>query len=324
MASQIASGGADVAGLWTEYINREFVPGLKAKLLFANYCRGASIPRGAGGYIGIWNVPTMRDGSVTPLGLCSSGSATDMITITKVTAAVTSYGEYFEIDDLADQTEIAGALDEYRDMVEYAGASAIDSLVRNAAYATTNFLHCGDAAAAGVTLVAGNQLKALDLPVIEAFFNGNNAQGFPSLSGDHMLAIHPQVEKTLVTHVTTAELSWSEVNKHVPRGFDQLIDNHSFVGRLTGVSVLRTTKIGTITEDVAAYRCLAMADWGVGWLGVGQKGPKRPMIKLKRPGPQSTNDPLDMCMTLGWKVQAIGKLLDANRVLTVYSAVDAA
>jgi len=323
MSSQIDVADSGVAGVWTEYINREFVPGLTANLVFAQYAEPAMIPRGAGGHVAIWNVPTMRSGSVTPLTVCSSSTKTDMVTITKVTAGVTSYGEWFEIDDLAMQTQITGALDQYRDIVQYAGATAIDTLVKNAGLATTNFFHAGDVATQGDVLAAGDQLKAKDLPQIAGFFRGKNAKGWPNLSNDFMVAIHPDMETTMVTDVTTAALSWSEVNKYVPRGFEQLIDNHSFVGRMNGISVLRTTMIGTVAEDVSAHQALALARWGVGWLGVGKKGPKAPTIKIKRPGPQSTNDPLDMCCTMGWKVQAVGKLLDASRALVVYSAVDA-
>jgi N4-gp56 family major capsid protein len=319
MASQIAVGGTDVAGLWTDYILRDFVPGLEAELLFANYAEPAMIPRGAGGYIATWNIPTMREGSVSALSACSSGTVSDMITITRVTAAVTSYGEWFEIDDLAEQSEISEALDQYKEMVKYAGAAAIDRLIINAADGTANFLHVGDTSTNGAALTAGDDLKAVNLPVVASYFRANNAKGWPNLSNDYMLAVHPNAELTMVTDVTTAALSWSEVNKHVPQGFQQLIDNHRFVGRLNGVSVLRTTQIATVTEDVAAYVNIALARWGVGWLGLGEKGPKAPMVKLKRPGPQSTNDPLDMCNTLGWRVNAVAQLLDSNRALVVYS-----
>lgn len=321
MASQIGVGASDVAGLWTEYILREFVPGLEAELLMADYAEPAMIPRGAGGYIARWNVPTMREGAVGALGACSSGAATDMITITPVTAAITTHGEYFELDDLAEQTEISTALDQYREIVQYAGASAIDRLVLNAALAAASWFHAGDTTVDGVTLTSVDKIKAKDLPVIAGYFRANNAKGWPGLSRDYMLAIHPDDEVSMVTHVTTDELSWSEMNKHVPAGFEQLINNHRFVGRMNGMSVLRTTQIAADTEDVQAHFCIALARWGVGWLGCGKKGPKKPQIKIKRPGPQTTNDPLDMCMTLGWKVQAVGKLLDDSRALVVYSAV---
>jgi hypothetical protein len=321
MASTILVGGADVAGLWSEYILRDFVPGLKRNLFLAEYAEPARIPRGAGAFVGKWNVPTMRTGSVTALSGGTSGVKTDMVTITAVTAGLTTYGEWFELEDLATESVITEAIDAYREITMESGARALDLLVYNAAVATTNFLHAGDSTISGVTLAAGDQLKAKDLPVIGGFFRKRNNKGWPQLSNDFMLAIDPDVETTFVTHVSTSELSWTEVNKHVPEGFKQLIDNHRFVGRLNGVSVLRSTTIGTITEDVAAFRNIALARYGVGWLGLGENGPKAPQIKFKRPGPQSTNDPLDMVNTMGWKLRAVGKLLDSNRALVVYSAV---
>ena len=322
MASQIAVAGADVAGLWTDYINRDFVPGLKANLLFADYAMPSMIPKGQG-FICIWNVPTMREGSVTPLTVASSGAATNMVTITKVTVGLTSYGEWFEIDDLAEQTEITEALDQYRDIVAYAGSTAIDKLIRNAADDTVNRFYPGDTSTNfGTTLDATDNLKALDLPIIAAYFNANNAVGWDKLGGDFMLAIHPNVEKLFATHVTTGALSWANVMQHTESGYKQLVETHKFVAKMQGITILRTTMIATVTQTgVAAYVNLALAKWGVGWLGLGQNGPKKPEIKIKRPGPQTTSDPLDMKMTMGWKVQAAAKLLDSSRALVVYSAV---
>jgi hypothetical protein len=264
----------------------------------------------------------MRVGSTSALTDGSSGAATDMVTITGVEATITDKGEWFQISDLARETEVSTALDGYSDIVSYAGAAAIDTEIYAAGTGGfSNFLHCGDTTIAGTTLVAGDNLKAKDLPVIGGFFRARNAMGFDKLSKDFMLAVHPDTEIFLVTDVTTAELSWSEVNKHVPAGFEQLINNHRFVGRLNGVSVLRTTIIGTVTEDVAAHRCLALARYGIGWLGLGQSGPKSPEIKIKAPGPQSTNDPLDTLHTMGWKCRSVAACLDSgNRGLIVYSA----
>lgn len=323
MASNITVGGADVS-VWTTYIIKQLVPGLKAELNFADYAEPATLPRGAGGYVARWLVPQMRVGSTTALTDGSSGSATDMVTISGVEATIADYGEWMNISDLANETDISTALDGYKDIIQYAGAAAIDTLIYNAGIAGTNFLHCGDTTTGGTTLAAGDQLKAKDFPVIGGFFRTQNAKGWDKLSGDFMLSIDPDVsEISLTTDVTTGALSWSEVNKHVPVGFEQLINNHRFVGRLNGVTALRTTIIKQDTEDVQAKFCVALARYGVGWLGLGQGGPKAPQVIMKQPGPQSTNDPLNTNNTLGWKVRAVARNLDVARALTVYSAVDA-
>lgn len=319
-ASNITMGATNVS-LWTTYILKKFVPGLKAKLFFTDYARPAMLPRGAGN-IARWLVPTMRVGSTTALTDGSSGAAANAVTITGVEGTIADYGEYFNVTDLAQETEVSTALDAYRDIMEYAGAGAINTLIYNAADDATNFHHVGDSTITGVTLAAADILQAQDFAIVANFFNARDATGFEKLGGDFLLAIHPDAEFELVTDVTNTRLSWSEVNKHVPAGFDTLVNNHRFVGRLGGVTALRTTLIGTVTEDVAAYVNVALADYGVGWLGLGESGPRRPEIKYKRPGPQSTNDPLDTNNTMGWKARMVAANLDAgNRSLIVYSVV---
>lgn len=334
-ASNITVGAANVS-VWTTYLLRKFVDGLKANLFFPEYAEPAQIPKGAGGYVARWNIPTMRIGSISSLTDGSSGTAASAVTVTGVEGTVADYGEFINITDLAKESQLTGAMDVYSDIMSYAGAGAINRLLYHAAVGYTdenevtlsggpsNWLHAGDAATQGVTLTTVDQVTAQDLPVVAGFFRNKNARGFDSLSGDYMLAIHPNVEVDLVTNVTTAALSWSDVNKHVPAGFEQLINNHRFVGRMNGVSVLRTTLIGTVTETGAAnaYVNVALARWGIGWLGLGQNGPTKPQIIMKKPGDQSTNDPLNTNCTLGWKVRAAARLLDAgNRALVVYSAV---
>lgn len=322
MSATNVTVGATNVSVWTEYLLRKFVDGLKAELFFSEYAEPAQIPKGGGHYVARWNIPTMRVGSTSALTDGSSGAAAGGVTLTGVTGTISDYGEWINVTDLAAETQVSTALDAYKDIMTYAGSSAIDTLLYNAAVGATNFLHVGDATIAGVTLTGTDYLKAKDLPVIGGFFRARNAKGFDKLSGDFMLAIHPDAETYMVTDVTTAALSWSEVNKHVPAGFEQLINNHRFVGRLNGVSVLRTTIVATITEDVLAHRNVALARWGVGWLGLGSNPTNMPEIKYKTPGPQSTNDPLDTNRTLGWKVRMAARLLDgANRALVVYSAV---
>lgn len=316
--ANVTPGVSAVSGVWTTYINRGFVDGLKANLVFADYAEPASIPKGAGAYIARWNLPGMYNGTTTALTDGTSGSSRALYTISNVEATIADYGEWFGVGSLAKDSAVSGTLDVYREQCEYAGATSIDLLIRNAAITSTNFLHAGDLTTGGATLAAGDDLTAQDLPVIASFFRAQNAKGWKKLSGDYMLAINPDMELDLVTDVTTTRLSWSEVNKHVPAGFAQLIDNQRFVGRINGVTALRTTMIGTITEDVAAYQAVALARYGVGWLGL-DGAAKKPMIKIKTEG--GTFDPLDTLNTVGYKVRGVSALLDSNRALVVYSDI---
>ena len=62
MAVTVTTNDGFLNSLWTTYIIRKAVPGLKGNLVLADYARPAMIPKGAGGYIGRWLVPSMRRG----------------------------------------------------------------------------------------------------------------------------------------------------------------------------------------------------------------------------------------------------------------------
>lgn len=318
----VTAGLAGVAGLWSTYIFKKMLPMLESNKVFADYAEPAMLPKNAGGYIARWLLPQTFTGDTTGL---TEASATDNeianTTITSVEATIGQYGDWMKVSDLAEETQISTALDAYSEQFAEAGMGAINTLIRNAALTSTSFLHSGDLTSAGVTLTSSDTVTAKDFVAIAGFFHGTNAKGWANLKGDYAWMIHPNQEVQMSTHVSTSALSWSEVNKQVPEGYAQLINVHNFVGRFGGVTALRTTLIGTVTEDVAAYRSIALARYGVGWLGLGESGPKKPQIKIKRPGPNDTSQPLDMYMTIGWKIAAVARLLDSNRALVVYSTV---
>lgn len=318
MSATIGVGDAGVAGIWTTYINRKFVDGLKAKLLFADYAEPSTVPKNDG-YVHRWNIPTMVDGSVTALTACSSGAAANLVTFTAVEGTVSDYGQYIQVDSLAKDTQISTALDEYKMMLEYSGASAIDTLLRNQAQLTTNYMVGGASTTnTGTTNTSAHILCTQDFPVIASFFHENNAMGWDKLNGDYAFLINPRCELNLVTDVTTGALDWVAVNQNVPVGFKQLQDTHQFVGRFAGVTAIRTTKIQTVTSGVSvtAFKNVALARWGIGIAGIAGTSPSTPRIIIKSEG--GTFDPLETTMTIGWKGRLAAKLLDVKRALVHY------
>lgn len=333
MTITISTGSVNVPGLWTTYIIRKAVPGLKSNLLFADYARPAMIPKGVGGYIGRWLVPTMRRGSTTALSQTAAvptAPTENMVTISSVEATIADYGEWFPTSDLAQQSQISEALDIYADVIGYAGATCIEDLIYNEGCGTAsaslgfaNYFSSHDTTINGGNLLLnqGDTLILPDLVYAAQFLRANDAVGFPSLGGDYMVAIHPNQETGMITDVTTLRLSWATQNQYTPNGFKQLVDNNKFVGRWNGTTILRTTTVRSTAYTTFAYKTMMLADWGVGWLGLGETGPKAPQIIRKDPGPSSTNDPLNIYHTLGWKVRAVARVLDRNsRGLIIYSA----
>jgi N4-gp56 family major capsid protein len=322
----ITAGATPVAGVWIEaYVLRKFVDMLKDELVFSTYSEPATIRGNQGAYVARWLIPTSHKGSTTVVTEASAGTVGEItgVTISNAEQTVATYGEWFKLGQIAKESQIPGVLATYIEQMTYAGSAAIDTLLYAQAKTSTKHLHSGDKPVDGATLGATDYATTQDFWAIANYFHTTNAKGFSQLMGDYVWIMHPNQEVDLVTEVTTgSKVTWSETVKHVPGGFDQLIKTHRFVGRLGGVTAVRTNQIVTITEDVTAHHSIALAKWGLGTAGLGESGPSVPEIKHKTPGPNDTSQPLDLYDTLAWKVLLAEKLLDVNRCLVVYSAED--
>lgn len=319
----MASPVGTPAALWTTYILRKYVPQLQHELPFGDYAEPAQIPKHAGAYVARWKLPVVTDTTYTSAITDASAGTTNevtSVTINSIEATIGIYGEFHRVGDLAEATWLSEDLDIYGEWFVERGARLINDQIRNAALTTTNFLHSRDTTTGGATLAVGEKASITDFAAIAGFFRSQGARGWDSLLGDFVWIIHPDQETDLITEFTTTRMSWADTQKHVPVGYEQLIKNHRFVGRYGGTVAVRSQRIGTITEDVTAYNSVALARYGVGWLGLGDSGPKKPMIKIKRPGPNDTSQPLDLYMTIGWKFRAVARLLDVARALRVYSS----
>lgn len=325
----ITSGGSGatetIGGLYVDvYILRKFVEMTKDNLCFAKYSEPAQIPRNSGAYVARWNVPVAETGSTTVITEASAGTVGELTatSINNVEGTINIYGEFMKIGEIAEEAEPTAAMDAYAEQFAFRGASAIDSLLYTQAKTSTNFLHSGDKVTGGATLAATNYATISDFPAIAGHFHGQNAKGFRDLNGDYVWIMHPNQAVDLESEATTNFLNWANVHQGTAEGYDQLIRNHQMVGRYAGVCAIRSTVIGTITEDVTAHQSIALARFGLGWAGLAETGPKAPEIIRKRPGPNDTSQPLNLYQTLAWKVRMAAKLVDAARVLVVYSAED--
>lgn len=317
---------ADVAGLtgvWTDvYILRRFVEMLKDELLFARFSEPAEIPTNTGGYVARWNIPQKFNGSTTVITEASAGTVGELTTtaINTVESTVNTYGEFMKLGEIASRSWTPGTGGVFSEQFAFAGSHAIDSLLYTAAKTSTNFLHSGDTASGGATLATGDFATVTDFKAISGFFYGQNARGFRELDNCFVWIMHPTQETDLVTEYSTTAMSWHEVNQATETGFAQLQKINRMVGKFGSTCALRSTVVGTVAEDVTAYHSIALARWGLGWAGLGERGPAAPQIIRKRPGPNDTSQPLDLYETIAWKVKLAEAMLDASRVLNVYSS----
>ncbi len=315
--------GLTASNLYVDYLLPRVVEGLKKNVVMANYAEEAILPSGAGSKTARWLIPVFEDGATTTLSETdATDGATSPSAINQVEADIKDMGEWYKISDLHRDTVRSGMLDVYRDQMIHKGEGAIEISIRTELETSTTFLHSGDTATGGALLAAGDTETVRNFARGASHLRNNNCLGFPELGGNYVYVMHPLAEGDLVTEAeASGSVTWAKVFQHTPEGLRRLLDNNQLVGDYNNVTAVRSTRLQTVTEDVSAYLNLMFGRHSVGWLGLGAKGPKAPMIKFKSPGPQDTSQPLDTYHTLGWKVRAVAKALDVNnRCIKVYSA----
>jgi len=322
----IIAGTGGVSGVWTTYINKKFVDMLTPNKVIAKFAEPAQLPKQAGGYVARWNIPQRLAGVTTALTEASATAGEIAnTTISSVEATVSEYGQWMKVSDLAADTNIRGTLDVYAEQFSDAAIDTIELKCAASALTTTNYLYADEKAANIGTMTTADIATAQTFVAIGGFFNGQNARGHSSIGGRFAWFIHPDQEVDIQAEVTTDALSWSNVKMHTPEGYKEMNSlDTKMVGSLGQVCAFRTTNIGTVTETVNTYQSFALARHGVGFIDLDNAKPQDMggnYIKIKRPGPNDTSQPLDMYQTIGYKIRAQSRLLDASRALVVYSAV---
>lgn len=325
-------GTADQAGLITTSIRRKFIPRLKNKLRFDPYCATGKLEIRGGAKTLRWNLAsdigvftTALTEDTTSYGVVPEGRITT-ITVTSVLQTVSDYGAWMPQSDLSDSVWTNETREEYADIFAFSGAKTKDTLLRNAALTSTNYVVAQTTASSSGGMFATTTAIAQDLNTIRGFLDQQDCESFDDLGGNYLLVIHGEVEQDMVADVTTSRLSWSPLIQNVPAGVDR-ITNYKGPGALLGMAVMRSNNIDTVvlttgstpagTGGITVYRCVALADHGIGKTSLDQSEPR---IIRKNPGPGTVSVPLDTYGTIGWKMRLAQGLLSSSRALTYYAA----
>ena len=317
-----------MAGLITTAIKKDFVPILRNKLRFDPLAMKGQLQVNAGVKTLRWNRGPDIGAFTTALAeTTTTQGQINTITITSVLMTVSDYGAFVQYSDLADSVWTRETREMHADVFGYAGAKTRDTLHYNAALATTNYVVSRQTAANTGTIVGSTTTAiAQDLNTIRGFFDQGDCEPYDSLNANYALIIHGKVEQDMVGDVTTGRLSWSPLIWNVP-GPDGTarITSYKGPGALLGIAVMRSNIISTVTltpsttpagsGTVTAYRCIALAEYGLGKTTLDQAEPR---IIMKRPGTQTVSVPLDTYGTIGFKLRQAQANLDVARALVYY------
>lgn len=255
-----------------------------------------------------WTRRTPLASATTPLTEATNPSAVDM-TSTTVSAAVAPYGNWTKAGQLYSLTSIDVGLKEHVEVHAQNAAETIDDLIEAAldGGGTADIANGVDLTA----LAASDTIDGADVRAEEYELDLAKAYRFQD---NFYKAIIP----VAVSHDLRGDSEWLDAYRYT----DASNIRNGEIGQLHGVKFHKTNN-QTIDADAGAGSVDAYTTYFVGAhaYGVvdlaGQMGPR---IFVKNPGPNSTDNPLEMFSTVGWKSHFAAKVLNSDWVREYKSA----
>lgn len=256
-----------------------------------------------------WNRMTPLAAATTPLTEATNPSAVDM-TSTIVSATVAPYGNYTTVGQLYSLTSIDEGLKEHVSVHAQNAAETIDELIE-AALSGGGTAQIANSVAAVSSIATSDTIDGADIRAAVRTLKVNKAQPF---ADGHYRAIIP----VSVVHDLRGDSEWLDAYRYT----DAESIRNGEIGRLHGVRFFETNNetvsadAGAGNVDVYTTYIFGKDAYGVVDLA-GQMGPR---IYVKQPGANSTDNPLDMFSTIGWKAYFVAKVLNSNWLIELKSA----
>lgn len=311
----MSSTTSGLSGLMSTFYDKVFLERAKAEL---RHDFGATVKKAA-----------MNQGKsiifnrLTPLALITSAlteaqnpSAVDMTT-TQVTATLAEYGTYTNVGSLFKMTSIDEDLKEHVDVHGQNAGESIDNLLRLelSANATRQLVNT----VAEVSSTSGTHMSdtitGLEIRRAVRTLKLNKAPRFPGALYRGVMA--PQVSMDLMGNSEWLDAHRYTTSDAIERGV---------VGKLHGVEFVETNQptvnlsggFSTSTTNVANVYETYIFGRGA-YAMVSLDSFDAPKIYVKNPGSNSTDNPLDLFSTVGWKMPFAAKTLNANWMVKILS-----
>lgn len=303
----MASTTTGLTAEMSTYYDKVFLERAKAMLTYDVGADVKRLPLNEGKQVN-WTRRSPLAAATTALTEATNPTAVDM-TSTTVSAAVAEYGNWTKAGQLYALTSIDIGLKEHVEVHAQNAAETIDELIEAAlSGGGTTAVANGVAASAVAT---SDTIDGADVRAQVRTLKVNKAYAFDN---NMFKAITP----VSVIHDLRGDSEWLDAYRYTEA---ENIRN-GLAGKLHGVEFHETnnetitTDGGSGTVDLYTTYFVGAHSYGVVDLD-GQMGPR---IFVKNPGPNSTDNPLEMFSTVGWKSHFAAKVLNSNWVIEFKSA----
>ena len=309
----MASTTTGLSNLMSTYYDKVFLERAKAEL---RHDFGATIKR-----------QSMNQGKsiifnrLTPLALVTTalteatGGASVSMTATQVTATLAEYGAYTTVGSLFKMTSIDEDLKEHVDVHGQNAGESIDNLLRLelSAFGTRQLVATTAAVDSTSAIHTSDVITGLEIRKAVRTLKLNKAPRFPGAV--YRGIIGPQVAMDLF-----GASEWLDAHRYTTADAIE----RGVIGKLHGVEFVETNQptvtlsggFSTSTTDVAnTYETYVFGRGAYAMVSLDSFS--APKIYVKNPGANSTDNPLDLFSTVGWKMPFAAKGLNASWIIKI-------
>lgn len=290
------------------YYDKVFLDRAKAMLVYDVGATVKNLPRNSGKTV-YFNRMSPLAKATTPLTEATNPSAVDM-TSTIVSATVAQYGNYVKVGDFYELTSIDPELAEHVSVLGQNAGETLDELIQTALEGNGT-AQLANGVAATSAIATSDTLDGAEIRKAVRTLKLNKALPFPN---NHFRAIVP----VSCVYDLRGDSEWLDAYRYT----DAENIRNGMIGRLHGVEFFETNN-ESVTADAGAsnvdvYKTFVFGSNAYGIVDIASTSD--PIIYMKKPDSSSTDNPLNLFMTVGWKANFVAKVLNSDWLIEIESA----
>ena len=304
----MSSTTSTLTGLMSTYYDKKFLKRAKEMQTYDVGAQVRSIPSNDGNTVYFTRFSPLAK-ATTALTEATNPSFVDMSTTT-VSATVAEYGSAVKVGTLFELTSIDTRLAEHIDVIAQNAGETVDELILAALDDNGTTQNVNSAA---LTAIATSDI--IDGSEIRKAVRTLKLNKAPKFADGSYKAIIP----VSVVHDLRGDSEWLDAHRYV--GNADAIRNGE-IGMLHGVKFYETNNeqvdadAGAGNVDVYSTFVFGSDAYGI----VDIAGTSTPKVYVKTPSGSSTDNPIDMYSTIGWKVHFAAKVLNSDWIVQIKSA----
>lgn len=305
----MSSTTTTLTGLMSTFYDKKFLERAKEMQTYDVGAQVRSLPSNEGKTVYFTRFSPLAK-ATTALTEATNPSFVDMSTTT-VSAVVSEYGSAVKVGKLFELTSIDTGLSEHVEVIAQNAGETVDELIATELDGGgTTVIANGVAAVSDIA--TSDTLDGEDIRTAVRKLKLNKAQKFED-------GTYKSIIPVSTVHDLRGDSEWLDAHRYV--GNAEAIRNGE-IGMLHGVKFYETNNevvsanAGASNVDVYTTFVFGKEAYGI----VDIAGTSTPKVYVKNPSSGSTDNPIDMFSTIGWKVHFVAKVLNSDWLIELKSA----